>query len=543
MEPETKKKQSDKNILIGCICLSAATFFMFCVFAPTELYFNNRSEFFYDVFIMLPPMLCLFAALSALSSIVLILLGRTKVFDLIFGAYSAAYIAAYIQGNYLVKDLPHLKGGVLNWNDYPAQRISSIILWVVVFAVVFLVFRKIKRKKFVKLITGVSIFISLILLVTLITLGISSGGFAKKEIFANTATSENMLNLSSDHNFLILVLDKVDAGEVKAIFDNDPEYRDTYEDFTFFTNAEAGYPYTHHSIPLMLTGVWYEKQSSFSDYVNSAYMESPILKELEDRGYEMGIYETDFPVNSEVASRFDNQASCERGISSWPRFCTWEMMMVGYRYAPFDLKRFCYIYTDSFNSLKIIPDGLELFDEDNKFLWDKLGSEKPVIVKDNNFRFIHISGAHEQHYDENMNYVDEGTYEDACRSSLKIAGKYIDMIKAAGVYDNSVIIVMADHGRLDPMQQNPILFIKGVNEHHEYREDEAPISYDDLMEAYLRLLDGRSSSEVFDAREGDKRERRILFQDDDDNPQEIMQEFIQTGHAGDMDTLIKIREF
>ena len=191
----------------------------------------------------------------------------------------------------------------------------------------------------------------------------------------------------------------------------------------------------------------------------------------------------------------------------------------------------------------MIPDELELFDEDNLFLWEKLGNEKPVIVEVNNFRFIHISGAHEQHYDENMNYVAGGTYEDACRSSLRIADAYIDMIKAAGVYDNSVIIVMADHGRLDPMQQNPVLFIKGKNEHHEYREDEAPVSYDDLMEAYLRLLDGRSSSEAFDAREGDKRERRILFQDDDDNPLEIMQEFIQTGHAGDMDTLIKIREF
>ena len=52
----------------------------------------------------------------------------------------------------------------------------------------------------------------------------------------------------------------------------------------------------------------------------------------------------------------------------------------------------------------------------------------------------------------------------------------------------------------------------------------------------MRLLDGRRSDEVFDRKEGDARERRFLrhsFLDDDH-----MQEYIQTGYASDMDTMI-----
>ena len=64
----------------------------------------------------------------------------------------------------------------------------------------------------------------------------------------------------------------------------------------------------------------------------------------------------------------------------------------------------------------------------------------------------------------------------------------------------------------------------------------APISFEDLQEAYVRLLDGRRSDEVFDWKEGDARERRFLrysFLDDDH-----MQEYMQTGYASDMNTMI-----
>lgn len=64
---------------------------------------------------------------------------------------------------------------------------------------------------------------------------------------------------------------------------------------------------------------------------------------------------------------------------------------------------------------------------------------------------------------------------------------------------------------------------------------EAPISYDDLQEAFSRLLDGAMGEEVFDYKEGDERKRRYLYFEYEH--EEILEEFYQEGYAGDLDTL------
>ena len=87
------------------------------------------------------------------------------------------------------------------------------------------------------------------------------------------------------------------------------------------------------------------------------------------------------------------------------------------------------------------------------------------------------------------------------------------------------------------MRQCPLLLIKGMGETHDTMQiSQAPISFEDLQEAYTRLLDGKQSTAAFDWKEGDVRERRFLkysFLDEDH-----MQEYVQTGYASDMNTMI-----
>lgn len=122
---------------------------------------------------------------------------------------------------------------------------------------------------------------------------------------------------------------------------------------------------------------------------------------------------------------------------------------------------------------------------------------------------------------------------------MTMTDAYLKKLKENGVYDNSVIIVMADHGyglSYGPRnRQHPVLFVKGKNESHDYTVSEAPISYDDLQEAFSRLLDGATGEEVFDYKEGDERKRRYLYFEYEH--EEILEEFYQEGYAGDLDTL------
>ena len=110
-----------------------------------------------------------------------------------------------------------------------------------------------------------------------------------------------------------------------------------------------------------------------------------------------------------------------------------------------------------------------------------------------------------------MNIINEldGTYEQSAQATMVGAMDYVEHLRNSEAYDNTVLIVMSDHGYNGSLGQS----------------GEATC-----------LLDGRRSDEVFDWKEGDARERRFLrysFLDDDH-----MQEYMQTGYASDMNTMI-----
>ena len=85
-------------------------------------------------------------------------------------------------------------------------------------------------------------------------------------------------------------------------------------------------------------------------------------------------------------------------------------------------------------------------------------------------------------------------------------------------------------------RQHPILFVKGLNESHDLQVSGAPISYEDLVEAYYKLMDGAASDDCFAYKEGDQRERRYLLYKY--LGEDHMVEYVQTGYAGDESTLV-----
>ena len=215
--------------------------------------------------------------------------------------------------------------------------------------------------------------------------------------------------------------------------------------------------------------------------------------------------------------------------------------MTGFKYAPFDLKRICVIDPDAFKRLRIPPEGYDVFTDSNKDFYESVLENGISLTQDKCFRFIHISGAHMPfQYDESVNVIENGTYESNLEASMTITREYLTRLKESNVYDNSVIVVMADHGYCwqdteDTLhRQNPILFIKGVGEKHDFQISEAPVSWVDLQEAFGRLLNGSDSMSAFDVREGESRERRYLYYEY--NKDEHMYEYMQTGFADDFNT-------
>lgn len=529
--------KSFKDFVPGII-ISFVCSFLVCLYAPLELFFSNRDEFWFDIYVLGPIVLGMFFFTAAISMIVLAVLYfiNKKIYHIGILLEFAGLVCTYIQGNFMVGNLPPTDGTDVDWSKYTVSTVISVVMWIVVIAALLVLTKIFSAKKVISVINVVAGCLSLMLLVTLTTVCINNDGFSKKTNL--TVTEKSQMELSRDKNFIILVLDAVDGETFGNMMEQNPQYKEIFNDFTFYSDAMSTYPFTKHSIPFMLTGQWYENQTDFNGFVDKTFTESKLFSNLESKNYKMGLYESELTLGDDNLLRFDNVIDTN-GVTSIKDFIKLEIKLVGFKYAPYGLKQFCDIDTNEFVKLRGGSDEYKAFNSSNEDFYKNVKNNDFTLTDDKCFKFIHIEGGHVPFkYNENVEVIENGTYEDNLKACFTMTKVYLDKLKASGLYDNSVIMIMADHGYNmyeTEGRQNPALFIKGINEKHDLSYSKAPVSYDDLQEAYARLLEGKRSDEVFDCKEGDKRSRRYLFYYHlkDAN----MVEYEQTGAAKDMDSL------
>lgn len=525
------------------IIVAFAMCFLICIYAPMELFFTNKGDFWFDIYMLLPRCLILFIFTAFGSIVILEFAFRWKrMYYIVVGAYFVVLICTYIQGNFLIRGLPPLDGTDIVWSDYYAQRILSVLIWTAMVCMVLFCFKKMTIEKVQAMLKGISICLLLLLGFTLIMVCVANKGYEQSGIM--TATTKNEFQMSEDTNCVILMLDAVDAWTFSNIIEKNSGYKDNLEDFTYYDNVVGAYPFTEHAVPFILSGMWYENEQSFETYMKDVTRESPFFLELESREYKLGIYDDAIKIPVEEAgTRFENMiANCDRPRSEL-EFVKVIVKMAGIKYAPFELKRFCYNLPLRVSDLRVVDthEGEAVFDWSNLDLYEALLAEPTSYTSEKCFKMIHVEGAHVPYqYDEKLNVIENGTYEQNVLASLTLIDAYLNELRRAGVYDNSIIVIMADHGYDEENgrygRQNPVLLVKGLNEKHPLEISKAPISYVDLQDAYVKLLDGKSSREIFEWEEGDERERRYLFYTYEE--EDYMIEYIQTGQAKKLETMV-----
>ena len=540
------------------IFISLAISFLLFLYAPVDLYCANVSEFWFDFSTLLITALGMFAACFAVLMVLYLIamLIHPYVYRIALAGGLTLFICTYIQGNFMIDKLPPLDGTSIWWEKYDILRKDTLILWGIVLAVVVLAAIFLRKERFENVAMFISGCMTLMLLVTACSTALTNGALIPKVHLY--ISEENEFNMSSDENFVIFVLDTADSREFTSLLEDHPEYRDIFADFTYYENMMGNYSCTMNAVAYILSGEWFENQEPLADYLNDVYLNSPLWEELWSRGYQIDLYEDDIRAQDDsVADNFGNVYHTTVRPNSYLELAKEELKLVGFRYAPYDLKRYCETREIYFDALQVSePDGTTagIFTEDNMAFKEALLENGVVMDQEQkNFKFIHLEGAHAPFiYGGDMEYVPGGDYRQNMEASIALTAKYIDAIKESGAYDNTAIIVMADHGyngqgdetdRDVGMRPAPMFLIKGMREQHDTMQiSEAPVSYVDLWDAYMRLMDGKQSDAIFDWKEGDTRERRYLrysFSETDH-----LVEYIQKGHAQDLDGMeLTGREF
>lgn len=543
---QPRHRRLTKEQLVPGVILSLALSFLLGLYAPLELYFTNIKEFQFDFWALFPQLLGIFGILLVICLVGYGLCGliHRRLYDLALLIGGMGYVIAYVHGMFLVGNLPPLDGTDFSWSDYNKETVISLIVCAVIAAVFILLARLLHMKKMRKVITGISLFFTAILMVTVVTVGITNDGFQKKPLMAVTKNAE--FQMSSDQNMVIFLMDAVDSKAFRQLMDgDDPEYAETLSDFTYYPNTVGAYSFTEHSIPYILTGQWFENKEPFTDYTARAMAASPLLQKLKDENYRIGMYEEDLSCTEEQAAEFENVEKTTLRFTSFRAIAKEELKLVWFKYAPYLLKRAVHVDMNRFTMIVEPNSDSELFHYVNWDFYPDAQNAQVTTISDKVFKFIHIEGAHVPlRYDKDVNIIgaEKGDYDQNVQASMTILKQYLDDLKEAGVYDNTAIVVMADHGYWtywdDKLlgRSNPLLAVKGVGESHPMALSEAPISYEDLQECFSRLLDGKSSAQVFDAKDGDQRVRRYLSYNYLEEGHIV--EYEQTGYATDLSTMV-----
>ena len=484
------------------VVLSAAMSFMLGVYKPLQVFFTNLTEFRFDFVSIIPYILILFVILCALQIVIHTICGlfSPKLAYVSIAVATVCYYAFYIQGNILVKDLPEADGSPVDWSQFRTQNIQSILLWVILGVLILLAAHFLKRNAFLAM-TRISVTaVTAVLFVLLMYLGIRNGGFSHNVSLRVTTVGLN--EFSDDRNFVILIPDMLDSRTFRSLLETkDPDFADVLEDFTYYPDTMSCYPYTRYSVPQILTGKRYIRDRKFEDFYDEAMDASPLMSRMESLGYEITAYDPGEMRYGSHPERFKNVMVKGFELADPVGFELDLMRLVFFYHMPYQFKKYepYVIYNLTHEDEK------DLYSWKDPALWHWLHDNPAKIVETKQFHIVHFEGGHTPYqYTKDLDDVtgtEEATYEGNVEAAVTVLSKFIQNMKDAGVYDNSVIMIMSDHGHPNEGiegygRQNPLFAVKGINETHPFTVSDTRLSYMNLEEIYDNLLAEKTGEDI-----------------------------------------------
>jgi len=465
---------------------------MHALTAPTEIYAYNSGDFVFRYKDFMPSLL-LFAAGMILVGYLLIRNVFTVIQNHILAVITFSYVLlSYVQTMFLNGDMNVMEGIAQSWTSDKIHINTAVWIALVLIIVSF----AIKKSVFYKVCTYVSVVLISLQLLGLSSLLITGSLFHEDKV---QLTKDSVFELGNGKNVVVFVLDTYDVQMIDMVENKDPGFLSQLNDFTLYDNMVSRFGYTAGSLPYLLTGILVD------EYTNKEYEESTFLKDMKSGGTDIRLITEEQYVRAFDKGLVDNRSDDWSAVMEIGKTARQMIGCARYRGLPFALKD-NYVYTEQDLTACIDQADFYLFGNDQVFYEDLTNAGVTVNNEYiNTFRMYHIYGAHSPYnFREDMTYdYSEQKPLEQWRASLKIVYEYIEDMKKIGRYDDSTIIIMADHGpnskqraALETMGINftdnlrPIFFIKRAGEKHDrYIRDHRETSHDDFCATVMRSFD------------------------------------------------------
>lgn len=426
------------------------------LFAPFALYVGNPDEFSAS----LPAML---AAYSLPAALLIVTLGAiawlmpARGFARYLAFLAALAILMWIQGTFLVWDYGALDGAPIPWLETGWRGAIDTSLWLAVLLIALYSYRR-----FGRMLVHVATATFVIQLIAVST-SLMSGSVVSSNVTESSYDPDQyqaMFGFSPEKNIFHVVMDGFQSDIFADIINDPPNARlaNALTGFTVFDQNTGTFPYTQMTAPLIVSGKTYLNDVPVDKFTEATMHGNTVLNSAVAAGFEVDIAAQVSLRKIYAAGQFTNSYDIpsNRHTSKLDYVVSDAVRMLDlslFRLAPHFVK--AYIYQDElwfvqswFQDARYL--ALRYFSE-LSFLEDlasglRADRDKPV------YKLFHLMLSHrptvgnEQCEFDGIRPTWRINVTLQARCGLSRVVDVLEAMKKIGVYDNTLIVLMADHG-------------------------------------------------------------------------------------------------
>ena len=443
-------------------------------FSPADIFLANQQDFVINTARMLIPLGLTAAAAAAVISAVLILLRRfsRRAYAVLSCLILGFLGASYFQMMFFNGRMNILDGSENNYSSFDLYNTADFVLWFLIFilpTILWAAREQYKKNKFLSMLDsakaaylcGAVIFMQAAGTSSLaLTNGTSSNSSdIRLPLFSYSPASQ----VSSERNITVFLMDMLSSTRMDELLESYPEMTEKLDGFTFYRDNVSEQCFTFPSVTQMLTQKEYDGSENI-EYFESAWSGDSVPKILHENGWKVYLFAdkgTTYSDVSQIMPFSDNTENYSYSVNYLGAGGICRTMIslslfkcLPYRYKVFfetkysDISNGFFRFSDEENEKSVLPYRMGI-DTDIKYYRYLTENGLSADSGAPTFSFIHLNAAHDKSEELSALY---GGYDgnagktSTARGSFECVFAYIDELKRLGIYDNTVIILLADHG-------------------------------------------------------------------------------------------------
>lgn len=495
-----KKDNFILSLVVNCFFALSIVFL-----GPLEIFAANTTDFEFSIIDFWWILFIVAFLFIVFASIIMVLVPEKVRKLMAWGVFSFS-LCAYVQTMFMNGKMQVMIGQTITWST--ELKILNLIIWILICVVTLFLITKTKQWR--KLILYTSICVLLLQITSVVTTFISTQ--ALKENKSGYMSKDHMFDLSKNKNVVVFLLDYFDGRVMEEILENEPDFLEPLDGFTYYPNATSMHSRTYPSIAYLFTGnkCYFDKKPD--DYVKEAYDNSTFLNEMAKSNTNIGVYSYKEYFSHSARAMLCNYYR-EKGTINVEPLLKYMAKMVLYRDMPYIAKNRFKYDAETINAEALCVSGDNKYQplRDSWFYDDLVAADIRDEFTNNCFRFYHLGSCH-------LNFDDMPS---AGKYAMQIVYDYISRMKQMGIYENSTIILIADHGfsgegdTLDMPHKTavPLIIVKEAGNYGTpISISNAPVSQEEFIPTVLDGLGIEHDQRVFsDIKEDEKRDRYYYY--------------------------------